>query len=318
MKNTGTEYLSTERRPTVLEELATLLPPLSEEQRSALEADILKNGCYAPIIVNEDLAIVDGHNRHQICEEHDIPYRMTVFAFDSMLETKQWMVETQRGRRNLLPWELGKIALKLREDVEAQAKANLVAGGLSRAEEKPCLNSDEASFKHVDTRKALADSVGISRDTMSRVMKIDQGAPVSVKDALDHRELSLNQGYNITKKLQQLPEEERDQAAQEEVAWAKAQKELKKRDAETDRRTRIAQSFSKAFEYATQLDPSEENVRCWADCSRMKPSEMSLNAAIARDLAQIFLTIAETFEQKIIPTDWRVVSEKQNFGSGTE
>lgn len=76
MKNTGIEYLSTERKPHVLNELATLLPPLSEEQRSSLEADLLTNGCYSPIVVNEDMAIVDGHNRQQICEEHDIPYRM--------------------------------------------------------------------------------------------------------------------------------------------------------------------------------------------------------------------------------------------------
>lgn len=54
MKNTGIEYLSTERKSHVLEELATLLPPLSEEQRSSLEADLLTNGCYSPIVVNED------------------------------------------------------------------------------------------------------------------------------------------------------------------------------------------------------------------------------------------------------------------------
>ena len=57
MHNTGTEYLSTERKPHVLDELAALLPPLSEEQRSSLEADLLSNGCYSPIVVNEDLAV---------------------------------------------------------------------------------------------------------------------------------------------------------------------------------------------------------------------------------------------------------------------
>ena len=88
-----------------------------------MEADLLTNGCYSPIVVNEDMAIVDGHNRQQICEEHDIPYRMLVFAFEDLLEAKQWMVQTQRGRRNLEPWELGKIALKLREEVEGRAKA---------------------------------------------------------------------------------------------------------------------------------------------------------------------------------------------------
>lgn len=46
MRNTGTIYSSTKRSPTVLPEMAELLPPLTGEQLAALEADILKNGCY--------------------------------------------------------------------------------------------------------------------------------------------------------------------------------------------------------------------------------------------------------------------------------
>lgn len=79
MKNTGTEYMSTERTPTVRPDFAELLPPLSDEQLSLLEADILKNGCYAPVIVNEDMVIVDGHNLASICDKHGVPYRMAVF-----------------------------------------------------------------------------------------------------------------------------------------------------------------------------------------------------------------------------------------------
>ena len=124
MRNTGIEYTSAERTPTILPDLAELLPPLSGEQLAALEKDILQNGCYAPIIVNEDLVVVDGHNRQQICTRHDLPYKMAVFAFDDLLEAKQWALDTQKGRRNLDKWELGKIALKLRPEIEARAKAN--------------------------------------------------------------------------------------------------------------------------------------------------------------------------------------------------
>lgn len=49
---------------------------------------------------------------------------MAVFAFDDLLEAKQWALDTQKGRRNLDKWELGKIALKLRPEIEARAKAN--------------------------------------------------------------------------------------------------------------------------------------------------------------------------------------------------
>lgn len=50
MKNTGIRYSSAERAPTVLPEMAQLLPPLTGEQLAALEADLLANGCYAPVI----------------------------------------------------------------------------------------------------------------------------------------------------------------------------------------------------------------------------------------------------------------------------
>ena len=63
MRNTGVSYGSDEQTPHILQEFAELLPPLTEEQRQALEADILQNGCYSPIIVDEELHIVDGHNR---------------------------------------------------------------------------------------------------------------------------------------------------------------------------------------------------------------------------------------------------------------
>ena len=178
MKNTGIVYHSTERTPTVLAELAGLLPPLSGEQLAALEADLLQNGCYSPVIVNEELVIVDGHNRQSLCEKHGIPYNMAVFAFDDLLEAKQWALDTQKGRRNLDKWELGKIALKLKPEIEAKAKANMSAGGQAYHP------SEEGSatlpnLPPVDTRKELADSVGLGERTMGKVMQIDEHAPRS-------------------------------------------------------------------------------------------------------------------------------------------
>ena len=145
MKNTGTEYMSTDRTPTVRPDFSELLPPLSDEQLSLLEADILKNGCYTPVIVNEDMVIVDGHNRASICDKHGVPYRMAVFSFEDDLEAKQWALDTQKSRRNLEKWELGKIALKLKPEIEARARANQSAAGDNKFGEKGLLQN--AVFK---------------------------------------------------------------------------------------------------------------------------------------------------------------------------
>ena len=298
MRNTGIEYGSGERKPVVLTELSELLPPLTDEQLASLENDLLTNGCYSPIIVNEDLAIVDGHNRRRLCEQHGIPYRMVVFAFEDLLEAQQWALDTQKGRRNLDKWELGKIALKLKPAIEARAQANMSAGGGDQKSEaaKSGLTILSNPISPVNTRKEMAESVGVGEVTMGKVMQIDEHAPDVVKDALDNKELSINQGYNITKQVQELPEEEREQAAALAVELEKAKKEVREKDAEADRRTKIAKQFSKAFELAIQLDVTEENVRIWTECARMTPGEIEENAEESRELSEMFTEIAEKLD----------------------
>ena len=47
----------------------------------------------------------------------------------------------------------------------------------------------------------------------------------------------------------------------------KAKKGIRKKDAETERLSRIAGVFCKAFEKAALPEPTEENVRIWAGCT---------------------------------------------------
>ena len=304
MRNTGVEYSSTDRTPVVLPELAGLLPPLTEEQMAALETDLLKNGCYSPIIVNEDLIIVDGHNRQMLCEKHSIPYKMAVFSFEDMLEAKQWALDTQKGRRNLDKWELGKIALKLKPDIEVRARANMSAGGGDQKSEeaKSGLATLPNPISPVNARKEMADSVGLGERTMGKVMQIDEHAPPAVKEALDSGDLSINQGYNITRQVQELPEEQREEAAAQAVELEKAKKEIRQADAESDRRHKIAGLFCKAFERAVLLTPTEENVRIWTQCTRMTPEEIEDSVKEARELAEVFSTIAGILET-LLPGD---------------
>ncbi len=305
MKNTGIIYSSTERTPTVLPELAGLLPPLSGEQLAALEADLLQNGYYSPVIVNEELVIVDGHNRQRLCEKHGIPYNMAVFAFADLLEAKRWALDTQKGRRNLDNWELGKIALQLKPDIEARARANQAAAGGDKSGKGALSATLPKALPPVDTRKELADSVGLGERTMGKVMQIDEHAPAAVKEALDKKELSIHQGYQITRQVEGLPEEQREQAALEAVELAKAKKEIQQADAELSRRSKIAGTFCKAYEKAVLVTPTEENVRIWVECTRMTPEEMEDTIRESEELAEIFAEVARIIREQIIPSDWR-------------
>ena len=300
MKNTGITYTSAERSPVVLPEMAELLPPLSAEQLDALETDLVNNGCYSPIIVNEDLAIIDGHNRQALCEKHGLPYTMAVFSFEDLLEAKQWALDTQKGRRNLEKWELGKIALKLKPEIEAKARANQ---GTRTDLSATLPESSDA----VDTRKELAEAVGLGERTMGKVMQINENAPDAIKEALDKKELSINKGYDLTSQLQDVPENQREQAAAELLECEKAKKDLKQQNAEIDRKGKVANTFCKAYEKASLLTATEENVRCWTEGTRMTLEELQDTVKESREIAQVFAVIADIIEQKILPADWRCV-----------
>lgn len=298
MKNTGITYTSAERSPVVLPEMAELLPPLSAEQLDALEADLIKNGCYAPIIINEDMVIIDGHNRQSLCEKRGLPYTMAVFSFEDLLEAKQWALDTQKNRRNLEKWELGKIALKLKPEIEAKARANQ---GTRTDLSATLPESSDA----VDTRKELAEAVGLGERTMGKVMQIDENAPDAIKEALDKKELSINKGYDLTRQLQEVPEDQREQAAAELLEYEKAKKDLKQQNAEIDRKGKVANTFCKAYEKASLLTATEENVRCWTEGTRMTLEELQDTVKESREIAQVFAAIADIIEQKILPSDWR-------------
>lgn len=307
MRNTGTLYRSTEKTPTVLPEFRDLLPPLSQEQQEALEKDILQNGCYAPLIVDQVLRAVDGHNRLSICQSHEIPYTMLVFEFADTLEAKQWALDTQKGRRNLDNWELGKIALKLKPDLEARAKANQQEYHGNQYESGPSATLPEVQTSPVDTRRELAKAVGLGERTMGKVMRIDENAPAPVKEALDNKELSINQGYNLTRQLQQVPEAQREDAAQD--ALKKLRKEVQEKDAEIDRKAKIAKRFCAAYEKVNLLEVSEDNIRIWVDCTRMKPDEIADAAQESYRHSEMFREIGDILKNTVLPEDWRNADE---------
>ena len=291
MQNTKIEYSSSDRTPVVLPEMEQLLPPLSVEQFSALERDVLENGCYAPIIVNESMEIVDGHNRFRICEKHGLPFKMMVFSFADLLEAKQWAVETQRNRRNLSMWELGQIALKLKPDLELAAKNNQ---GL-RADLS--VNSSK-SYEPVDTRKAMAHTVGIGEQSMGRIAQLTENAPQTLKKALDSKAISINRAWEIMKTVQQMPPETQDDLA---VEMLSAVREVEQLDAEAERRGKTAKLFCKVYEKAVLLTPTVENVRDWVTGTRMRLDEIEDSIKESYELAQTFQTIGDVLKMEILP-----------------
>ena len=131
--------------------------------------------------------------------------------------------------------------------------------------------------------------MGLSADMMGRIMKIDRDAPKAVKKALDRKEISINQAYRIARKAREIEEDRREEFAE---AAIQSIEELRKSDAETDRRSDIAGMFCKAFEKAVLLVPTEENVGYWVTCCLMNQRSIRLEIDNAEELSQTFATIA--------------------------
>lgn len=94
----------------IKKDLQNFITPLSEDSREQLEENIKLNGCLDPLTLwhqeNDDLVLVDGHNRYDICTRNDIPFRVRILRFRNVDEAKDWMINHQLGRRNLNPDQL--------------------------------------------------------------------------------------------------------------------------------------------------------------------------------------------------------------------
>jgi len=85
---------------TINSELQDLLQPLTNEEYAILEGQLLKDGCKTPIEVTGSI-IVDGHNRYEICQKHNLTFTTSSLTFNSIEEVKDYIDRNQAGRRNM-------------------------------------------------------------------------------------------------------------------------------------------------------------------------------------------------------------------------
>ena len=206
------------------EELENLLPKLEVEKYNLLKADIIKNGCINPIIVWNGL-IVDGHNRYRICKENNIEFKTKEMNFANKQEAMIWAWTTQKARRNVDDGTLFKIAEKFRPYYEQKAKEQQrlsqgrgIKKGFIECENLNCndieCQKEKEEIKPINTTKELAEMAGTSQSTMNKVIQIQKHAPEPIKDAVESNVISINKGYELTKRVKDVPEEQKETEAE--------------------------------------------------------------------------------------------------------
>lgn len=189
-------------------EFKSLIPPLTNEEYSALEENIVNEGCRDALVLWGN-TLVDGHNRYEICQKHGAQYKTVQKEFSDRDEAIRWIIMNQFGRRNLPAYERARLALKLKPTLAEKAKIRQVSA-LKQNNTVP-----QKSAERAETRDELAKVAGVSHDTIAKVEKIEQQATPEMKEQLRTGEVSINQAY---KAIRQEEKKEEIKAAKEQIA----------------------------------------------------------------------------------------------------
>ena len=198
-----------------------LIPPLSTEEYTQLEENLLENGIREAISIWGD-TIIDGHNRYAIATAHNLPYTTVSYEFANEDDVKLWIFKNQIGRRNLPPVERVKLALILKPVIAEKAKEQQIRKSANSVPQKSAEQTSDSVLQistkqnviedsvnsvpqisaeqtPIETRKVIADMAGVSHDTVSKVEKIlDAGTP-EILEKLKRGDISINKAYQETK-----------------------------------------------------------------------------------------------------------------------
>lgn len=174
-----------------------LLPRMSEQEFTELKASIQSEGQHYPIIVNEDLEVLDGHHRYRACVELGIEPDFEVRRFEDKLIEKKFVIEANIRRRHLNNFQLVELAVPLLEIEKALAKKRQKQGGKDGRDLQLGFASDDAEPKiKAKATEAVAKKVGISARTFERGKKILEKASEDDKQKLREGKASISKVYS--------------------------------------------------------------------------------------------------------------------------
>jgi ParB-like chromosome segregation protein Spo0J len=195
-----------------------LLPRMSDEEFVELKNSIHTEGQHYPIIVNEDLEVLDGHHRFRACLELGLEPDFEVRKFDDKLHEKKFVIEANLRRRHLNNFQLVELAVPLLEIERALAKTRQSIGGKNGRDMQLGIASDEAAPEiKAKATDVVAKKAGVSTRTLERGKKIMEKASEDDKQKLREGKTSISKVYQeIVNNENPQPEKEVDDFVGEE------------------------------------------------------------------------------------------------------
>lgn len=180
------------KRIRIDEEFRTLIPPLTDDEKSRLEKSLREEGCRDSLVLWED-TLIDGHNRYEICTRYDIPFKTVSMEFENRDAVMFWMMKNQLSRRNLTTFQRLEIVEKLKPVISKQAKERQQGG------QGGVLLQQNSVKANINTQNELAKLANTSHDTVAKFEKVYSEAPKPVIEATRKGDLSIDSAYQVTK-----------------------------------------------------------------------------------------------------------------------
>lgn len=150
------------------------IPPLSEDEFSKLEENILSDGEVREPLVTWHNTIIDGHHRYKIVQKHpEIPFKVKQMDFPDKWAAIVWMCRNQLGRRNITDEQ--KTAL-IGEAYKAQ---KMTHGGNTAREHDDhgrfASSRQSGDLRKEKTRNIIARNFGVGARTVERAENFVDG-----------------------------------------------------------------------------------------------------------------------------------------------
>lgn len=249
----ASQEIDVKRNIIILPELQNLIAPLTEEELQLLEQSILAEGCREALVLWEKegkFAIVDGHNRYQICQKHQLDFKFEVKSFADIEEVKNWMISNQLGKRNLTEQQKSYLRglryLNEKKRVGGSGKnqySNVV--NLTTFQE---VESNADNLTTLRTTEKLAEIYQVSPKTIERDAKFAIGLDLLVGEDLKLKNQILNKEIKIPSGALQKLADYKDKA-----------KDLEKVKSEIQ--SKYLENTPKKSEKNRQNEVSQENYR---------------------------------------------------------
>ena len=158
---------------TIDPEFEAKCPPLTEDELSQLEENILEEGLVLmPLIVWND-TIVDGHNRYRIAQAHPgIGFRTHEKQFSNRYEALSWICKNQLGRRNLTPMQKKYL---VGERYDAEKNITSFNGNQHTLSRESGLGQNDPDQKAHGTRTKVAKETNTSESYVKRADQYAKG-----------------------------------------------------------------------------------------------------------------------------------------------